>query len=65
VIVTFNPLKMLYSLTDQELTLSNRDRTRQYKVFLSFYNLCLYKNMGTKSAYTGCARDRDPGSQPA
>jgi hypothetical protein len=34
VIVTINPLASLYSLTDQEFTLSNRDKTR-----LVFYEL--------------------------
>jgi hypothetical protein len=34
VIVTLNPLVSLHSLTDQEFSLSNRDRTRPYKTFL-------------------------------
>jgi hypothetical protein len=34
VIVTVNPLALLYSLIDQEFTFSNRDRTRPYETFI-------------------------------
>jgi hypothetical protein len=34
VIVTVNPLRLLYSLTDQDFILSKRDRTRPYKIFI-------------------------------
>ncbi len=41
-IVTVNPLAFPYSLTDQEFTLSYRDRTRLYNTFIITILVPLY-----------------------